>query len=688
MQHVSLAELAAQPPVVTSADFTSFSTLSESHHTESHHTESRFSHSAHSSHSSSSSSEEDDEYTEYEYASDGDVVVGDTTSTGEQLSQMITSIQSLLGKTEAQIAAEMEKEAQPKQGPRPWPRAPKLIYPSRVPSHPRAVEEIQKMEAMNDKILESELIVKAVQEAKIEEVLETYMVVYDLEGTLDAERKWSFHEIDVGRSPTSLVISIHADPMWALASAAVSTTTPHPKRAQGEYVLAPLVLGASLAWTDVSGVFHIGVERASMAPTDDAQSIHYSLHVQVGGYVAPGEDLTLQWRAASTRVVNPRLVDVYGLLEASIRDYHVDAIEPHAGRTALHFAASGPSLEVASWLMDHQADPNARDRYGNTPLFAAVQASVSSPGDALQMVQLLLRSGGVVYARNRTGDTLLHMAARYELSGSIAALLLSRHADPAPVNDDGQTPLDVARRVGNERVVRLLDNDNDNNDARDSLDDGRQGGKEGEADGGGGRGDDGEEWRRDSGVVPLAVISDSCCSDDGSAPDSEEEGDDSSGSGSSSGSSSASGSSSRSGSGSSDSGSDSGSDGGYAYAYASVVTRSDDDDVSSHAGSYANLQNYSIPPSTVVSQATGSSSASLLSSDDDVSGGVDSDDDDDGSSVSSSGSGSSSSVATCISHVSVDQDDVSGDGGEGGAGGDGGEGGEEVSVFLGMEGAR
>ncbi|MFT3712366.1 MAG: ankyrin repeat domain-containing protein [Archangium sp.] len=44
------------------------------------------------------------------------------------------------------------------------------------------------------------------------------------------------------------------------------------------------------------------------------------------------------------------------------------------GYSALHFAAQGGKLESVRWLLEHGANPNHLDRFGNTPLFRAVYA--------------------------------------------------------------------------------------------------------------------------------------------------------------------------------------------------------------------------------------------------------------------------------------------------------------------------
>ncbi|KNC46175.1 ankyrin [Thecamonas trahens ATCC 50062] len=375
-----------------------------------------------------------------------------------RMETMLTSIQQLLAKTDDEVAAEAAAEAtvgEPS-GPRPWPRAPKVIYPARQPKHPRALEEVRRMEAMNDKILEAELIAKTAQERQIASVMEPFAVTYAIDAVIEVGKLWTFHEIQLGLEPTSLTLAVVAEPMWALASLTVSNTNHEPTMASAEWRLSPVVSGSSLAFTDCSGTFFVGVARHRPLPGEDV-ALPVTIHIDVGGYVAPADDLTLQWRVARADDINLARVDAYHYLESSIADYHVDAIEPHLGRTALHFAAEAGALELAQWLLSRQADANARDRYGNTPLFAAARGAQHNPAGALQMVELLLDSGGVVYARNLRGQSPLHIAAATERSGAIAALLLARRADPGARDADGQTPVDVGRDAGHGRVVRLFD---------------------------------------------------------------------------------------------------------------------------------------------------------------------------------------------------------------------------------------
>jgi hypothetical protein len=101
-------------------------------------------------------------------------------------------------------------------------------------------------------------------------------------------------------------------------------------------------------------------------------------------------------------------------------------------------------------LLEEGADPNIRDRGGNTPLHFA-----ASKGCA-EVARLLLRHGADPNAQDKNGETPLHVAA-YGGHVDVARLLLEHGADPSIRNRDGKTPLDLARESGHREVVSLIE---------------------------------------------------------------------------------------------------------------------------------------------------------------------------------------------------------------------------------------
>ncbi|XP_039000074.1 putative E3 ubiquitin-protein ligase XBAT34 [Hibiscus syriacus] len=93
------------------------------------------------------------------------------------------------------------------------------------------------------------------------------------------------------------------------------------------------------------------------------------------------------------------------------------------------------------------------DKEGRTPLILACL----NPS-FFDVAQTLIELGANInaYRPGHLGGTPLHHAAKRGLLSTVK-LLLSRGANPLVINDDGQTPLDVAWVKGNVNVVRAIE---------------------------------------------------------------------------------------------------------------------------------------------------------------------------------------------------------------------------------------
>lgn len=143
---------------------------------------------------------------------------------------------------------------------------------------------------------------------------------------------------------------------------------------------------------------------------------------------------------------------------------------PRPGTTALHLAVTAGHFEVAAWLLDQGANPNA-DLNGWTALHAITGVRKPGGGDndpapygsgrmtSLELVRKLKDKGADLNARmtrkvnvgltslNTLGATPFLLAARsadFELMRELARL----GADPLIPNQDGATPLIVAAGLG------------------------------------------------------------------------------------------------------------------------------------------------------------------------------------------------------------------------------------------------
>lgn len=107
-----------------------------------------------------------------------------------------------------------------------------------------------------------------------------------------------------------------------------------------------------------------------------------------------------------------------------------------ASETLLHRAARSGSAPVVQMLLEHGADPAARDSAQRTPLHAAALAE--APSD---VIRLLVRARGVqLDLQDEDGDTALHLALRLQ-NRKHAVLLLEAGARADIRNERGRTAL-------------------------------------------------------------------------------------------------------------------------------------------------------------------------------------------------------------------------------------------------------
>ncbi len=128
-----------------------------------------------------------------------------------------------------------------------------------------------------------------------------------------------------------------------------------------------------------------------------------------------------------------------------------------AGRTPLHYAALSDDADEVLTLLAASADADAQDVEGFTPLHLAAQEG------AVAAARVLLDHGAAVDAENVHGNTPLFVAVFNSRGrGDLIELLRGRGADPFHVNRSGQTPIGLARLIGNFDVARFFGDLNDN----------------------------------------------------------------------------------------------------------------------------------------------------------------------------------------------------------------------------------
>lgn len=144
-----------------------------------------------------------------------------------------------------------------------------------------------------------------------------------------------------------------------------------------------------------------------------------------------------------------------GVLDRVRQAVEQDASLPTAfspdGYTALGLASFFGHLEIVNFLLGRGAEVNvaSRNDMGVMPLHSAAAAR------ELAIAEVLIENGAEVDAPSAGGSTALHRAAQ---NGQLAMvrLLLEHGARPNPINDEGVTPRQLARKENHTQVADLL----------------------------------------------------------------------------------------------------------------------------------------------------------------------------------------------------------------------------------------
>lgn len=136
-------------------------------------------------------------------------------------------------------------------------------------------------------------------------------------------------------------------------------------------------------------------------------------------------------------------------------DVDVNAKNPEndSGNTALHKAATYNQQNMLQLLLDCQANINAQDNKGDTPLHKATDRH----RDHVDIVRLLLKYNADSNIQNTSGQTPLHYTTLFPNPvPQIAELLLNHRANGNIQDKNGETPVYTATRWKHSATVPLL----------------------------------------------------------------------------------------------------------------------------------------------------------------------------------------------------------------------------------------
>lgn len=128
------------------------------------------------------------------------------------------------------------------------------------------------------------------------------------------------------------------------------------------------------------------------------------------------------------------------------------APEMRKGKTALMVAAAYGDLELVRKLLESGANPNETYREDG----GSVLNTAATEGHT-EVVRMLLDAGANVnYESFQIEKTPLMCAVARKGPAELVKLLLDRGANVDVKNDRGDTALDLARKRGDERIIKLL----------------------------------------------------------------------------------------------------------------------------------------------------------------------------------------------------------------------------------------
>jgi ankyrin repeat protein len=116
----------------------------------------------------------------------------------------------------------------------------------------------------------------------------------------------------------------------------------------------------------------------------------------------------------------------------------------------LHSAVNCADIKLVQKLLEYDADINAVNEYGSTPLQWASRGLYLEEDATLR---LLLKHGADVNARDEDGSTPLHEASKYGAL-EVARLLLEYGADVEAKDNSGRTASEVGS--GYDEFVKFL----------------------------------------------------------------------------------------------------------------------------------------------------------------------------------------------------------------------------------------
>lgn len=144
----------------------------------------------------------------------------------------------------------------------------------------------------------------------------------------------------------------------------------------------------------------------------------------------------------------------YGTFDEFVQEFELNILNQKNdnGSSLLHVAIAGENFDVAQFLVDQGIDVNLVNRDGQTPLH------LIATKNNIKLAKILLESGADISIRDRYGNNPMWTAV-FNCKGKfydMVELFCKYKPDVTTKNNAGKSPLDFAIQVGNEKLIKLL----------------------------------------------------------------------------------------------------------------------------------------------------------------------------------------------------------------------------------------
>ena len=144
-----------------------------------------------------------------------------------------------------------------------------------------------------------------------------------------------------------------------------------------------------------------------------------------------------------------RAIDSLETLKILIPKYGTEVRDVH-GRTLLHIASEAGNINAVKYLLKNKAKVNVQSNEGRTPLYSAISTGQT------EVCQILIKEGADPNIKtNSKGFSSLHRASCDGKANLTLMLLKLKITDQSLKNADGESFLDVARRMKRDNVLKI-----------------------------------------------------------------------------------------------------------------------------------------------------------------------------------------------------------------------------------------